>query len=151
MIFRNKIVIKAASGTLWEHLTDAVKMQAWNPNIKAFIPVTRGPITAGYRFRVRYRLEHTENNFLAEVIEYEPNAKLSIHLTGGNFPRRGYALEIYELTDHKHGVLVRQTIEIQNAAANVFVKGVALLKYFAARSRGKAALKGLKKLAESVG
>lgn len=149
MIFRNKIIVRTSAERVWEMLADAAKMQEWNPNIRALIPITLGPVAAGYRCRVRFRLEHTENNFLAEVLEFEPLARISIHLTGGDFPQRGYALETYELAAHKNGTLVRQTIEIQNAGANVFAKGFALLKHLLARSRGKAALKGLKRRAEA--
>lgn len=150
MVFRNKIIIKTSADRIWGLLTDTGKAREWNPNVRALIPVTQGSMKAGFRYRVRYAMEHTENNFLAEVLEYEPQLKLSTHLTGGDFPRKGYALETYELAEHRHGVLVRQTIEIHNAPANIFMKAFAFFRYLVGLSHGKKALKQLKALAESA-
>jgi len=150
MILNDRIQINRPPAQVWHYLQSPGRMKEWNSKIRAIVPVSWGEPTEGYRYRVRYRTTGGENNFLAEFLEYQNEAKLIIHLSGGDLPLKGYIQEAYELTEHKKGTLLRRRIEMHNSAVSIFSRCLIILRHyvFGIFSRDKN-LRSLKELIES--
>ena len=152
MVLCDRISINGSPEEVWRLIEDPILMKAWNSKIRQIVPVSWGTRrSAGFRYRLRYELYNRESNFLAEIMEYQEPVKLVIHLTGGNLPVRGYAQEIYELSENEKGTLLRQSIEIHNSGmplfAGTWLRGVHLFGKIA----GKRHLRRLKALVEGAG
>ncbi|MFZ2198266.1 MAG: SRPBCC family protein [Thermodesulfovibrionales bacterium] len=138
MILKDKILIDRPPEEVWQYIESPALMQKWNPRIRAFVPVSWGEPSEGYRYRVRYKMISKESNFLAEYMEYQKPVKLLIHLSGGNLPAKGYIQEIYELAENTRGTLLKQRIEIYNSGMHLFSGcGTIFIHFFSRFSRKK--------------
>ena len=149
MLIRNKIQISAAPEKIWGLVTDPLVMKTWNPRIVEAVPVTVGKPKANSQYRIRYNLGRRENNYLAEIMEYEEFSRLVLHLEGGNLPKKGYIQEIYELTLNNKGTLLTRTILIGQARTGLLSGLFLRLNNMIGRSSGKKNLNRLRALAES--
>ncbi|MDP2158728.1 MAG: hypothetical protein Q8K68_13590 [Nitrospirota bacterium] len=124
-------------------------MKTWNPRIIAVVPITPGKPHANSRYRIRYRLARKESNFLAEIMEYEDQARLVLHFSGGNLPRKGFIQEIYEIVSDSKGTLLMQTILIEKSGMGIVGRLGLRMRNIIGRSSGKRYLGCLRKLAEA--
>ena len=150
MILKDKIQIDRPPEKVWQYIQSPALMQKWNPRIRAFVPVSWGEPSEGYRFRVRYKMIGRESNFLAEYMEFQKPVKLLIHLSGGNLPVKGYIQEIYELAENTRGTLLKQRIEVYNSGINIFSGFTKILIHFFSRLSRKKHLRLLKDFTEAV-
>lgn len=151
MVLRDKIQIERPPDQVWRYLQSPVLMKEWNGKIKAVVPVSWGEPAEGFRYRVRYRTNSRESNFLAEFLEYQEPARLVIHLSGGDLPVKGYIQEIYELTANTGGTLLRQRTEVHNPVANIFSRCLIFLGHYCfGIFSGKKHLRRLKELIEAI-
>ncbi len=149
MILKNHIHIAVRPEKLWGLVADPVHCMSWNPKIKKVIPVKVGEPQAGAQYRIRYHLVGGENNYTAELMEYEAPVRCVLHLKGGTLPGRGYIQEIYEIADQNDGCVFTQTILIEQAGM-LFPGSVKIriMNFFGAGS-ARRYLKKLKGQAES--
>lgn len=119
MIIKNKIQLSAPPEKIWGFITDPMIMKAWNPRIRAVVPITPGKPQANSQYRIRYKLAGKESNFLAEILEYDDLARLVLHFSGGNLPRKGFIQEIYEVFPDSKGTLLRQTVLIERSGLGI--------------------------------
>jgi uncharacterized protein YndB with AHSA1/START domain len=150
MILTDKIQINRSPEEIWQFIQSPALRKEWNRNIKAVVPVSWGDPAEGYRYRVRYKMNGRESNYLAEFMEYQKPVKLLIHLTGGNLPLKGYIQEIFELTKNTRGTLLSQRTEVHNASMHLFSRCLMLLSHFFSRFSKKKQLRVLKELIETV-
>jgi len=150
MILKDKIQIDRTPDVVWGYLRGPARIKEWDPKIKAVVPVSWGEPAEGYRYRVRFKMNGKENNFLAEFLEYQEPSKLLVHLSGGNLPAKGYVQEIYELTGNTNGTLLRYRLEVHNSR-HIFSNCLILFIHysFGIFSRKKH-LRALKELAETI-
>lgn len=148
MKIRNKIQLPFAPDSIWSLITDPLLMKTWNPRIIAVVPITPGKPQANSRYRIRYRLAMEESNFLAEIMEYEDHARLVLHFSGGNLPKKGFIQEIYEIVSDSKGTLLRQTILIEKSGMNIASRLALRMRNVIGASSGKRYLGRLKELAE---
>ena len=148
MILKDKIQIDRSPEEVWQYIQSPSFMKAWNPGIKAFVPVSWGEPAEGYRYRVRYKMIGRESNFLAEFMEYQRPAKLVIHLSGGSLPVKGYIQEVYELTENTRGTLLKQRIELYNSGVHIFSGCMTVFIHFFSRFSRKKHLRLLKDFIE---
>ena len=151
MILKDKIQIYRPPDVVWSYLRSPARMKEWDPKIKAVVPVSWGDPAEGYRYRVRFKMNSREGNFLAEFLEYQEPAKLIVHLSGGNLPVKGYIQEIYELTENSRGTLLRHRFEVHNSGGHIFSNCLILFIHNSFRifSREKH-LRALKELVETI-
>src|SRR5574340_785291 len=149
MILKDKIQIDRSPEKVWQYIQSPALMQKWNPAIRAFVPVSWGEPSEGYRYRVRYKMIGRESNFLAEFMEYQKPLKLLIHLSGGNLPVKGYVQEVYELDENARGTLLKQRMEIYNSGMNIFSVCVRVFIHFFSRFSRKKHLRLLKDFIEA--
>ena len=151
MILKDKIQIDRPPVVVWSYLRSPARMKEWDPKIKAVVPVSWGEPAEGYRYRVRFKMNGRESNFLAEFLEYQEPAKLLVHLSGGNLPVKGYIQEIYELTENARGTLLRHRLEVHNSGRHIFSNCLILFIHysFGIFSRKKH-LRALKELVETT-
>ena len=149
MNLNDEIQIERPPEEVWQYIQSPALMQKWNPRIRAFVPVSWGEPSEGYRFRVRYKMIGRESNFLAEYMEYQNPVKLLIHLSGGNLPVKGYIQEIYELAENTRGTLLKQRIEVYNSGMHIF-SGVTIFIHFFSRFSRKKHLRLLKDFIEAA-
>jgi len=149
MILKDKIQIDRPPDVVWGYLRSPARIKEWDPKIKALAPVSWGEPAEGYRYRVRFKMNGRETNFLAEFLEYQEPLKLLVHLSGGNLPAKGYIQEIYELTENMRGTLLRHRLEMHNSR-RIFSNCLTILRHysFGIFSRKKH-LRALKELAET--
>ena len=151
MILKDKIQIDRPAAVIWPYLRSPVRMKEWDPKIKAVVPVSWGEPTEGYRYRVRLKMNGREGNFLAEFLEYQEPVKLLVHLSGGNLPVKGYAQEIYELTENARGTLLRHRLESHNSGRHIVSNCLILfIHYSFGRFSRKKHLRALKDLVEAT-
>lgn len=150
MILNDKIQIDHPPEEVWQYIQSPALMQKWNPRIRAFVPVSWGEPSEGYRYRVRYKMIGRESNFLAEYMEYQRPAKLLIHLSGGNLTVKGYIQEVYELAENTRGTLLIQRIEVYNSGMNIFSGFMTILIHFFSRFSRKKHLRLLKDFIEAA-
>jgi hypothetical protein len=150
MILKDKIQIDRPPVVVWGFLRSPARMMEWNQRIKAVVPVSWGEPAGGYRYRVRFKMNRGESNFLAEFLEYQEPSKLLVHLSGGNLPVKGYIQEIYELTENTRGTLLRHRLEVHNSG-HIFSNCLILFIHysFGIFSRGRH-LRALKQLVEAI-
>ena len=151
MFIKNKIQILAAPENIWDFITDPAIMMSWNPRIKAVVPVTLGKLRANSQYRIRYELGSRENNYFAEIMEYEECSRIVLHFEGGGLPKKGYIQEIYELTPNSKGTLLMQSILVEQAGCGIPAQLVIRLGNLIGKSSGKKYLSQLKHLAEARG
>lgn len=151
MILKDKIQIDRPPVVVWGYLCSPARMKEWDTKIKAVVPVSWGEPAEGYRYRVRFRTNSGESNFLAEFLEYQEPSRLLVHLSGGNLPVKGYIQEIYELTENTRGTLLRHRLEVHNAGRSIFSNCLVLFIHysFGIFSRKKH-LRSLKELVETI-
>jgi hypothetical protein len=149
MILRDRSSIDLSPGEVWRFIEDPLLMKSWNLNIKEIVPASRGERGEGFRYRVRYKLGRGESSFDAVITEYREPVKFVLHITGGNFRKRGYIQEIYVLSENMGGTLLKQSIEIHESGMNIFRRLLVIFSHRFARSSEKRCLLRLKKLAES--
>lgn len=150
MILKDKIQIDRPPEEVWQYIQSPALMQKWNPRIRAFVPVSWGEPSEGYRYRVRYKMIGRESNFLAEYMEYQKPVKLLIHLSGGNLPVKGYIQEIYELAENTRGTLLKQRIEVYNSGMHIFSGCVTIFIHFFSGFSRKKHLRLLKDFIEAT-
>ncbi len=149
MFLRSKVEIGIPPDAVWPFISDPGALRKWNGGIRAIVPISTGAWAAGSRWRVRYQFQGRENNYLAEVLEFEKPARLVIHLTGGDMPVKGYMQEIYELSPSEKGTLLKCSISLFGAGLNFLSGWAAFLSHHIFRRRHKRYLLTLKGLAES--
>jgi ligand-binding SRPBCC domain-containing protein len=150
MNLSDKIQIERPPEEVWQYIQSPALIQKWNPRIRAFVPVSWGEPSEGYRYRVRYKMIGRESNFLAEFMEYQRPVKLLIHLSGGNLPVKGYIQEVYELAENTGGTLLIQRIEVYNSGMNIFSVFMTILIHFFSRFSRKKHLRLLKDFIEAA-
>jgi uncharacterized protein YndB with AHSA1/START domain len=148
MILRDTVQVRCPPERVWRLIEDPERIKSWNPKIQRIAPISWGERSIGYRYRLTYVLGNRENDFLAEIVEYQKPVKLVIHLTEGNLPHDGYIREIYELSENKDGTLLKQRIEINNSDVNIFLQFLMVVIHRIGRPVAKKYLAGLKELAE---
>jgi hypothetical protein len=151
MILKDKVQIDRPPIVVWRYLQSPARMKEWDPKIRAVVPVSWGEPAAGYRYRVRVKINGRESNFLAEFLEFQEPSKLLVHLSEGNLPVKGYIQEIYELTENTRGTLLRYRLEAHNSGRHIFSNCLSLIVHysFGIFSRGKH-LRALKELVETI-
>ncbi len=149
MLLRDKVQINSNPEVVWGYIASPDRLKSWNTKVKAIVPISREEWTEGFRYRVRYELYGREGNFLAEILEYKKPEKLIIHLTGGNMPVRGYVQEVYELSEHKDGTLLKLSFGIYNAGINIFSRSFIVISHLFGIKAGKKYLRKLKELVEN--
>lgn len=123
-------------------------MKIWNPRITAVVPITLGKPQANSQYRIRYKLSAKESNFLAEIMEYENLARIVLHFSGGNLPKKGFIQEIYEIFPDSKGTLLKQTVLIEKSGISI-AGGLSLrMRNIIGATSGKRYLSSLKELAE---
>ena len=150
MILTDKIRINRSPEEIWQFIQSPALRKEWDRDIKAVVPVSWGAPAEGYRYRVRYKMNGRESNYLAEFMEYRKPVKLLIHLTGGNLPVKGYIQEIFELTKNTGGTLLRQRTEVHNSGMHIFSRCLMLFSHFFSRLSKKKQLRALKELIEAI-
>ncbi len=151
MTLKDKIQIDRPPAVVWRYLRAPAQIKEWDPKIKAVVPVSGGGPAEGYRYRVRFKMNGREGNFLAEFMEYQEPAKLLVHLTGGNLPVKGYIQEIYELTENARGTLLKYRLEVHNSGRNIFSSCLTFfIHYSFVIFSGEKHLRTLKNLVETV-
>jgi len=148
VIIKNKIRLFAPPENIWGLITDPMLMKTWNPRITAVVPITPGTPQANSQYRIRYKLAAKESNFLAEIMEYEELARLVLHFSGGNFPRRGFIQEIYEMLTDSKGTLLKQTVLIEKSGMGIAGRLSLRMRNVIGKSSGKRYLGRLKELTE---
>jgi hypothetical protein len=128
-------------------ITDPSVMKSWNPRIKEVVPITLGKPKANAQYRIRYALNSSESNYLAEIMEYEEYSRLVLHLEGGNLPRKGYIQEIYELIPNSTGTLFVQQIMIIRGGLSLPAGLILRIRNLIGRSSGKKYLTRLRGMA----
>jgi hypothetical protein len=123
-------------------------MRSWNPRIRAVVPVTLGKPKATSQYRIRYSIGGREDNFLAEIMEYEEHHRLVLHFAGGTLPRKGFIQEIYELMPDERGTLLIQRIVMEETGLRFPARLWMRLRNRIGRSSGKRYLSRLRELAE---
>jgi uncharacterized protein YndB with AHSA1/START domain len=149
MILRDTVQIKSPPERVWHFIEDPKQMKSWNPKIQKITPISWGERAKGYRYRLMYVMGNRENDFLAEIVEYQKPTKLVIHLTEGKLAHDGYIREVYELFGNENGTLLKQRIEIRNVEINILLKLLMLVIHHIGMPVGKKYLVRLKELAES--
>ena len=149
MIIKNKIRLSALPENIWGLITDPMLMKTWNPRITAVVPITLGKPQANSQYRIRYKLAAKESNFLAEIMEYEDLARLVLHFSGGNLPKKGFIQEIYELLPDSDGTLLKQTVLIEKSGMGIGGRLSLRMRNIIGNSSGKRYLCRLRELAES--
>ena len=148
MIIKNKIQLSASPENIWGYITDPMLMKIWNPRITAVVPITLGKPQANSQYRIRYKLSAKESNFLAEIMEYENLARIVLHFSGGNLPKKGFIQEIYEIFPDSKGTLLKQTVLIEKSGISI-AGGLSLrMRNIIGATSGKRYLSSLKELAE---
>lgn len=150
MILNDKIQIDRSPEEVWQYIQSPALMKEWDPRIRAFVPVSWGGPSEGYRYRVRYKMVGRESNFLAEFMEYRRPERLVIHLSGGNLPAKGYIQDIYELAENTRGTLLKQRIEVYSSGMHIFSGCMTILIHFFSRFSRKRHLRLLKDFIENT-
>lgn len=148
MIIKNKIRLSAPPENIWGLIIDPMIMKIWNPRITAVVPITLGKPKANSQYRIRYKLAAKESNFLAEILEYEDLARLVLHFSGGNLPKKGYIQEIYEIFPDSKGTLLKQTVLIEKSGMGMAGRLSLRMQNIIGTSSGKKYLGRLRALAE---
>jgi len=146
MKIRNKIQLPFSQDALWGLISDPAVMKAWNPRIKEVVPITVGKPKANAQYRIRYALNSSESNYLAEIMEYEEFIRLVLHLEGGSLPRKGYIQEIYDLVPNSNGTLLSQQILIERCGLSTSERLMLRLSNRVGRFSGKKYLLRLKEI-----
>lgn len=123
-------------------------MKIWNPRITAVVPITLGKPQANSQYRIRYKLSAKESNFLAEIMEYENLARIVLHFSGGNLPKKGFIQEIYEIFPDSKGTLLKQTVLIEKSGMGIAGRLSLRMRNSIGATSGKRYLSSLKELAE---
>ncbi|MBI5847634.1 MAG: SRPBCC family protein [Nitrospirae bacterium] len=148
MIIKNKILLSAPPEKIWGLITDPMLMKTWNPRITAVVPITLGKPKANSQYRIRYRLAAKESNFLAEILEYEDRARIALHFSGGNLPKKGFIQEIYEMFPDSKGTLLKQTVLIEKSGMGMAGRLSLRMRNIMGAASGKRYLSLLRELAE---
>ncbi|MBI5075131.1 MAG: SRPBCC family protein [Nitrospirae bacterium] len=148
MIIKNKIRMSAPPEKIWGFITDPMLMKIWNPRITAVVPITPGRPQANSQYRIRYKLAAKESNFLAEILEYEDSARIALHFSGGNLPKKGFIQEIYEVFPDSKGTLLKQTVLIEKSGMGIAGRLSLRIRNIMGASSGKRYLSRLRELAE---
>lgn len=134
---------------IWGLIVDPMTMKSWNPRISAVVPITLGKPQANSQYRIRYKLAAKESNFLAEILEYEDLARLVLHFSGGNLPKKGYIQEIYEILPDSKGTLLKQTVLIEKSGMGMAGRLSLRIRNIIGAFSGGKYLKRLRDLAEA--
>ncbi|MHB8882526.1 MAG: SRPBCC family protein [Thermodesulfovibrionales bacterium] len=120
----DSILIHCPANTVWAFLENPANMLLWNPKVKHVSPSSFSSPQQGYRYAITYQMHENSRptEFLAEFVHYEPFSKLVIRHTGGISPRGRVIEEIYELSERDDGIFLTQTIQIDNAEINIFLR-----------------------------
>lgn len=149
MKLTSTVTILASPETVWDYLVTPSRYRTWNEQVIEFVPITQGSLAEGFTCRLRYRYGARESNIMAEVLEYEMPRRLVIHFTGGDFTRKGYALETYELVEKNGGSRLTQIVEMHAPGLGTLAATGMRLRHLFGRSDGKKGLRHLKKLIET--
>ncbi len=148
MKLTSTVTILAPSETVWDYLVTPSRYRSWNEQVIEFVPITPGNMTEGFTCRLRYRYGCRESNLMAEVLECEMPRRLVIHFTGGDFTRKGYALETYGLVEKDGGSRLTQVVEIHTPGVGTLASIGMRLRYLLGRSDVKKGLRRFKKFVE---
>jgi carbon monoxide dehydrogenase subunit G len=149
MILRNRASIDRTPEEVWHFIEDPLLMRSWNLTIREIVPASLGERGEGFRYRVRYTLGRRKINFETKIMEHRKPFRFVLHLSGGDFGKRGYIQEIYELSENRGGTLLKRNIEVYESGLNIFRRLLVIFLHRFARPAGKKYLMHLKKLAET--
>ena len=91
-----------------------------------------------------------DSEFLAEFVHFEPPTKLVIRHTGGPDSQNRVIEEMYELSERDGGTFLIQTIHIDNAGINIFLRFLVWLIQRWGRPTGKRYLETLRDIIETT-
>ena len=135
-------------GKVWEFIADPLLMMKWNPRIIAVVPVTAGGPQPNAEYRIRYMLVSKESNYSAEILEFEEHNRITLHLSGGDLPKRGFIQESYEIAQDSRGILLLQSIIIEKSGLGLCRRLALRLKNMIGPVSGKKYLLKLRDLSE---
>ena len=146
----DSIFINRPAGTVWAFLEDPANMPLWNPKVKRVSPSSFAAIRQGYRYAITYQMHERAkaSEFLAEFVHFAPPTKLVIRHTGGPDSQNRVIEEMYELSERDGGTFLIQTIHIDNAGINIFLRFLVWLIQRWGRPTGKRYLETLRDIIE---
>ncbi len=115
MRLRESIIISADASAVWPFLADPVLQADWNPKVISVDRKRSGPVRYGERFKMIYRMSGGENESRVEVTAVRPSQKVVfVHHTTQKLVEQ-IVEEWYEISPHRIGVKVVQTIHLTRA------------------------------------
>lgn len=150
MKFTDSVFINRPAATVWAFLEDPGNMPLWNPKVKRVSPSSFTTIQQGYRYAITYQMNERAraSEFLAEFVHFEKPTRLVIRLTGRPDSQNRVIEEIYELSESDGGTFLRQTIHIDNAGINIFLRFLVWLIQRWGKPTGKRYLETLRDIIE---
>lgn len=112
MKLRVHTTIRASASEVWPYLVDPVLQAAWNPKVVSVDRPADGPVQAGERFLMIYRMSGKEKLSRVEVTGLVPNQSLVFEHHMDEDGKARTAIEAYTLTPTPNGVKLTQSIDL---------------------------------------
>lgn len=152
MHIKQQVLIDADPEKVWGLVENPENHSLWNPKVKGTNLISHGKRRVGYRYRITFSMRGRDNEMEAEIREYDPPRRLVTDMknrfyTDANALERRFE-EVYQLITEGDKTLLIQTITIDNAGINLFLRLVIALVLKIGKPVGKEYLVTLKEIIE---
>ena len=107
--------IMAPPALVWQWVAEPRGWPAWNPKIEDIVPFVAEAPSAGWRFRIAYRLRKKKQLAEAELVEFVPNQTLVCRTMGGDLKPGGWILETYSLQADEDTTVLTHTVDLAHS------------------------------------
>lgn len=149
-LIRNTVKIRDEPTAIWPFIEDPEKLPLWDVRILNAEPISWGPRSRGYRYRVTFSVNGQPITDCAEITEYDPPRRLTVRRVPAGRTTRDWVEETYSLEPVRDFTRVTHSFSGHSPRVNlVWIILLRLVDLFE-KPRGGESLNRLKQLVEKA-